>query len=378
MSTYFSQGNVRKLEPVVLERVQKLCDRLEQYRNDDLPVNLSNAFRCLATDVVTYFAFPKPKSMLDSPDFSKDFTRLLRDVSSLMTWQRHLKIVFPIMMSIPDSLTLRMDSTGASRQMIEYQRSYLDQSSLAVGRQGKSLEGSQRSVLDAIASSSLLSAKDKTAARVADEAQLIVGAGTETTGATLAVLVYYVLANPAIRERLKAELSSVSSGSQQLMDIKTLEKAEYLQACITEALRVASPVSGRLPRVNPRADMAYTDPNGKTYRFPKGTVMSMSMRDLHLNPDLFPEPETFNPDRWLYGNFTSKMQQAFVPFSRGTRNCIGQELAKQNLTLTAGNLLHRFDLELFESSERDIECAHDYFAPFAVADSEGLRVMVRK
>ncbi|KAK4958152.1 hypothetical protein LTR10_004577 [Elasticomyces elasticus] len=382
MSTYFSSANVRKLEPIVLSRVQKLCDRLEVNRKSGQPVNLSNAFRCLATDVVTYFAFPKPRSMLDTPDFSKDFTRLLRDFSSLITWQRHLKIVFPILMSIPDAVTVWMDPSGGSKQMVEYQRSFIDQSSMAVRRKGKPEDGSSPSILDAIASSPQLSEKDKTPQRIAEEAQLTVGAGSETTGATLATFVYYVSSHRPVSDRLKAELkkAATQSSQNQILDHKTLEKLAYLQACITESLRIASPVSGRLPRVNPRADMSFTDPKaGKTYVFPKSTVMSMSMQDLHYDANIFPNPSSFEPERWLDADpeKLARMQQAYVPFSRGSRNCIGQELAKQELTLTAGNLMLLFDFELYQTSERDIKLAHDWFAPYAELDSEGVRVKVR-
>ena len=125
--------------------------------------------------------------------------------------------------------------------------------------------------------------------------------------------------------------------------------------------------------------MTYTDPTGKEYAFPRGTVMSMSMRDLHFDPDTFTNANTFDPDRWLQSSAKaiSKMEQAFVPFSRGNRNCIGQGLARQELTLTIGNLWHRFDMELYKTSEKDVSLVHDYFAPFAAADSEGLRVMLR-
>ncbi|KAK3073430.1 hypothetical protein LTR53_005008 [Teratosphaeriaceae sp. CCFEE 6253] len=382
MSNYFSSANVRKLEPVVLSRVQKLCDRLEEHRKTGAPVNLSNAFRCLATDVVTYFSFPKPRSMLDTPDFSKDFTRLLRDFSALLSWQRHLKVVFPVLMSIPDAVLLRMDSTGGQRQMIEYQRSFIDQSDMAVQRQGQPQDGSAPSILDAIASAPQLSKSDKLPHRIAEEAQLTVGAGTETTGATLALFVYHLASNSPISARLKAELAEAASASTStsLLDFKTLEKLPYLSACINESLRLASPVSGRLPRVNPRASMTYTDPrSGKTHVFPRGTVLSMSMRDLHYNHDIFPSPSTFDPDRWLNANAEEerRMQQAFVPFSRGSRNCIGQELAKQELALTAGNLLHRFDFQLHETTEQDVALAHDFFAPYAMMGSEGVRVTVR-
>ena len=117
--------------------------------------------------------------MLDTPDFSKDFTGLLRDFSALLSWQRHLRIVFPILMSIPDSVLLWADSTGGQKQMVDYQRGFIDQSHLAVNRKGKPQDGSAPSILDAIASNPQLSEKDKSPLKIAEEAQLTVGAGTE-------------------------------------------------------------------------------------------------------------------------------------------------------------------------------------------------------
>lgn len=134
--------------------------------------------------------------------------------------------------------------------------------------------------------------------------------------------------------------------------------------------------------------MTYTTPgpHPKTYTFPPGTVMSMSQRDLHNNADIFPDPERFEPERWLPATDPTctatpeqrrLMDRYWVPFSRGSRNCIGLELAKQELGLATGNLFRRFDLQLFETTERDVRPEHDFFAPYAPADSEGVRVKIK-
>lgn len=181
-------------------------------------------------------------------------------------------------------------------------------------------------MLDAIYTSQLLGPEDKTLTRMLAETQAVLGAGTETTGNTLAVFTYHVLAQSSILQRLKAELrqapeTSGASFSSQLMDYRTLEKLPYLQASIKEALRLATGVTSRLPRLNRAESITYTTPLGKEYTFPPCTVVSMSILDLHYNEDVFPDAHHFLPERWLEasGDSLLRMERAFKPFGYGAR-----------------------------------------------------------
>jgi len=239
-------------------------------------------------------------------------------------------------------------------------------------------------VLDAIYASPLLGPEDKTVTRMLAEAQAILGAGTETTGNTLSVFTYHVLSQPSILQHLKDELREASNKSSitspsDLLDYNTLERLPYLQACIKEALRLATGVSSRLPRSNKAAPTIYTTKSGQVYTFPPGTVISMTILDLHYNPDIFPNPRGFDPSRWLDADDETKqkMERAYAPFGRGSRQCVGLELAKEEITLMTGNLFHKFDFDLFDTTARDVSIAHDYFAPFGPSDSKGVRVSVR-
>jgi cytochrome P450 len=378
MSNYFSMTNIRSYEPMVLNRVSRLCNRMKECKKRSEPINFTNAYRCLSVDTVSSFALPEPRNMLDSPDLGKAFARVIRNFSRLITYQRHLKIVFPLLTSIPDWVMLRMDTDGSGRELVETQLGYEKAAKVAIHREGIPPDGQAPSILDAIVSSPEIGRQDKLHGRIVEEARNTVGAGTETTAATLTVLTYHVLANLGILAKLKAELQGASDENDQL-NMKILEKLPYLQACINEALRICVPVTGRLPRSNPRAATTYTTPTGKMYTFPPGTVMSMSMPDLHFNPDIFPDPDLFKPERWLESSpeVKAKMQQFFVPFGKGSRSCIGMELAKMEVVLAAGNIFRDFDLELFETTERDVSWAHDFFAPAIPFDSQGLRVMVK-
>lgn len=249
-------------------------------------------------------------------------------------------------------------------------------------------EKASPTVLDAIFTSDVIGPEEKTLPRMMAETQAILGAGTETTGNTLSNFVYNVLSNKSILHKLTTELEGAPSTiSNDLLDYKTLEKLPYLQACIKEALRLGMGVVGRLPRINQTEPMTYTTKtsnpeSSKTYTFPPGTVLSMSVIDMHLNSDIFPDPRRFRPERWL--DYSSpahlrQMEKCFVPFGKGMRACLGIELAKEELTLMAGNLFRRYgrNLELYETTERDVSIVHDYFAPFGPKDSKGVRVVVR-
>ena len=101
----------------------------------------------------------------------------------------------------------------------------------------------------------------------------------------------------------------------------------------------------------------------------------------HTDPDVFPDPFVFRPERWLdLDETTSKqMHRNLVPFSRGSRNCIGMHLAYAEVTLMLSALFRPGGpkLELFETEESDVIAAHDYIVPLPRLDSKGVRVIFR-
>ena len=101
-------------------------------------------------------------------------------------------------------------------------------------------------------------------------------------------------------------------------------------------------VPGHLPRLVPPGGAIF---NGVI--IPPGSVVSMSAWVLHQNEDLFPEPEKFDPGRWDprrdSGEAVRARERALVPFSRGTRACIGQNLAMCEMFCTIAALFRRFE-----------------------------------
>ena len=227
-----------------------------------------------------------------------------------------------------------------------------------------------KSVLHGILRDSVPS--DRSPHRLHQEATTLVGAGSETTGNALEVMTYHIVRSPSILSKLKSELASQSRPISSLSS-EDLKKLPYLSSCITEGLRLSCGVTGRLPRVNPTSPTTYKD-----YNFPAGTVISMNISDIHFDPVLYPEPYAFVPERWLVDPEARRvMEQYFVPFNRGPRSCVGRDLAQVELYLVLANVIDRFEMQLFETTEYDISMKHDFFSPFGPIESEGLRVTLR-
>jgi cytochrome P450 len=121
MARFFSRANVTKLEPKVLARVKKLCDRVQEFRDAARVIPLSHAYRCYATDVISDYAAPHGRDFLSTPDFSAAFNQVLRDFSEIMLWHRHFPIVFPLLGAIPRWLIAKMDPTGAQLAVLDNQ-----------------------------------------------------------------------------------------------------------------------------------------------------------------------------------------------------------------------------------------------------------------
>jgi cytochrome P450 len=214
--------------------------------------------------------------------------------------------------------------------------------------------------------------EEVTVQRLADEAQTVVSAGQVTTAHFLKMTSFHILANPEILRKLKEELVSVMPSDGSLPPISKLEQLPYLSAVVSEGFRRSYGVVQRLPRVSPDAPLAYKD-----WVIPPGTPVGMTSIFMHDNPQNFPNPEVFNPDRWLKADDERRLSKYLVNFSKGTRSCLGINLAKAEIFLTLATVFHRFNMELYETDWSDIEIVHDYFNPTPREDSKGVRVLVR-
>ncbi|KAK6369429.1 hypothetical protein LTS17_009772 [Exophiala oligosperma] len=181
-----------------------------------------------------------------------------------------------------------------------------------------------------------------------EEAMGLAFAGSGTTSSTL-VYLFYILSKPENRYmqlKLREELQGAGC---KLAEVKDLP---YLNAVIKETMRLYPTIISTLPRV---LDVPL---ESDKIVVPAGTIVGMQNYVHHRSSSVYAEPNTFLPERWIGQPPSSDLEKAFTPFSLGSRNCIGQNLARAELLLAASLVFRQLDLRLNEAmteSDMDME-----------------------
>lgn len=171
-------------------------------------------------------------------------------------------------------------------------------------------------------------------------------------------------------EKLRTELAASPSST-----FSEVDRIPYLHAITLEANRLSFGLTGRNPRVSPDQVIQYTNSSSKvTYNLPPGTPISTSTLLAHTNENVFPDPWTFNPDRWL-GKEGQERKKYMLAFSKGPRKCIGMHLAEAELLLAIAEMA-KWDMDLFETEEEDVKFLHDYHVATPRLNSSGVKVTV--
>lgn len=167
---------------------------------------------------------------------------------------------------------------------------------------------------------------------IRNDAMSLLIAGHETSGAVLGWTAHCLLNSPAWRERLCGELDTVLQGAAPRPE--DLPRLPLLRAVIMEVLRLYPPAYALFLR---RATCDAAMP-GFTIR--KGDLVQITPFAMHRDPRWFPEPERFDPARFLDSEAT--LPKAYLPFGNGPRICIGQGFGMMEVCLVVASLLQRW------------------------------------
>lgn len=164
-------------------------------------------------------------------------------------------------------------------------------------------------------------------------AHLIFGAGHETSATALTWTLFLLSQHPHVASNLLDELQHELQGDAPT--VKQLEHLPLLDQVIQESMRVLPPLPW-----NGRVTSQPTELGG--YRLPTGTEVLVSIYQTHHMPDLYSEPEVFNPRRW---ETMTRNTFEYNPFSSGPRSCIGAAFAKLEIKIVLAMLLQRYRLQ---------------------------------
>ncbi|KAA8619348.1 Cytochrome P450 3A31 [Pyrenophora tritici-repentis] len=194
--------------------------------------------------------------------------------------------------------------------------------------------------------------KDVSMDEIKEEAILLITAGGDTTSTTISAAMYYLLHDPEKLQKLQAEIRQTFSSVEDIRLGSALNSCTYLRACIEEALRIAPPAGSVLRR---EVEVGGVHVDG--LYIPRGTNVGVPVSAMHHDAAYFPSPLKFQPERWIPGSvladgtevtheFVKRAYGAFLPFSAGTRGCIGKPLAYLGISILYATMLFQYDMRL--------------------------------
>uniref|UniRef100_A0A0K0EVM0 Cytochrome P450 4V2 (inferred by orthology to a human protein) n=1 Tax=Strongyloides venezuelensis TaxID=75913 RepID=A0A0K0EVM0_STRVS len=155
---------------------------------------------------------------------------------------------------------------------------------------------------------------------ICEEVDTFMFEGHDTTSSSLSWTVWCLAHNMKYQKKVIEEIDEIFGDSDRDITFEDLSELKYLEMCIKESLRLFPPV----PLFSRVVEESFTL---EGHTIPEGSTVIISPLLIHRNPNIFKDPLTFNPDNFLPENISQRNSYAFVPFSAGPRNCIGQKFA---------------------------------------------------
>ncbi|CAG8205943.1 unnamed protein product [Penicillium nalgiovense] len=332
-------------------------------------IDLDAGFAGLTSDVIHKYAYGFNSGNLDHDDFN---TSVRDGIIGLFKFS-HVLFFFPVLQTIMNVLPLWL-----LQKLDPFVHALVSQKLDLLRRteeflQSKSTSSKTRPVMEIMCGPSMPEDMRSTV-RLNNEGFAMVIGGTETTARSMVIAAFHILKNESIKAKLREELWTVMLTPESRPTWRKLEQLPYLSAVVWETLRVSTGIASRSARVAPKEALVY-----KNHTIPAGTRVSETNYFVLTDPEIFPDPHTFDPDRWLRAAAKGEhLDRYMVNFSKGSRICVGMNLAYAELFLVLAAFVRRFDMELFETSEKDIAFARDFGTPYPDEGNARVRAMVTK
>lgn len=278
---------------------------------------------------------------------SSDYIAAILELSSLVVRRQHRLLLHCDLLYhlVPDGWRFRRACdtvhrfTAAVVQQRRQALSHLGREAWLKSKQGKTVD-----FIDV-----LLLAKDEDGQELSDEdiaaeTDTFMFEGHDTTASGLSWVLYNLARHPSYQERCREEIKDLLQYKElEEIEWEDLSQMPFCTMCIKESLRLHPPVTAVSRRCTEDIKMH----DGRI--LPKGNICLISIYGTHHNPAVWPEPQVYNPLRFDPENSQNRPPLAFMPFSAGPRNCIGQNFAMAEMKVVLALTLLRFAVRLDES-----------------------------
>ncbi|KAI7788162.1 hypothetical protein LA080_012227 [Diaporthe eres] len=289
LANFFSKRSISGIQPIIQDKAERFIKRLEEASQSGSLADLSSLSAAFTADTISHYSYGASLGCLDGSGAENTLSDATQALFALGHWLRFIPIRFTVAKKLPPSLVERILPKAAA-VVLKTQRTIR---SLALEvLNAKEPKAPDENMFAALADPSL-PAEDRTLDRLEDEGFVILTAGL-TTGYSLSVTMFYLLDNPGILSELYDEIKGVMPNPAECPPLATLENLPLLRAVVNEGLRLSMGTLTRHPRIAPDRVLQYKD-----WAIPAGTPCSTVTYFVHTNPEIFPDPWSFDPYRWI-------------------------------------------------------------------------------
>ncbi|XP_067115178.1 cytochrome P450 3A40-like [Osmerus mordax] len=347
LSPSFTSGRLKEMFGIMKQHSANLVSSMKKKVDKDEAVELKEFFGPYSMDVVTSTAFSVDIDSLNNPSdpFVTNIKKMLK--FDLFNPLFLLVAIFPFTgpllekmefsffpASVTDFFYASLQKIKSSRQASTGRQGRVDFLQLMIDSQkGDSKEEKQH--------------KGLSDHEILSQAMIFIFAGYETTSSSLTFLAYNLATHPEVQARLQDELDATFP-NQAEVQYEALMQMEYLDSVINESLRLY-PIAPRLERVAKTT----VEINGVT--IPKDMVVMVPTWCLHRDPELWPEPLQFRPERFSKENKESIDPYTYMPFGAGPRICIGNRFALVMMKLALVETLQKYSFTVGKETEVPFE-----------------------
>ncbi|OWP00068.1 cytochrome P [Marssonina coronariae] len=302
----FSTKSIRENEAALYDCVDRMVERMQGEASTGRPVNVLNLSRSLAVDAVSTHLFRENYNGTSEKGKTLSISAF---VDALVAVGRFFYLPTPLFVWLEWAREKAFSDPHTDASMLVVEK-FVDQLVDSMPQGAQNYPGR-------------LAALGIARTEVKAQCKDLLFAGTDSTGMNLSTIFRFLTLHPDKLEILRHEvLANIRAGDKR-RDIQALP---YLSGVVREGLRLSMANPTRLPHVVPHGGWVF-----KGTHFPAGSFVGCSATELHLDPQAYPSPYEFQPERWLPGNVTPSAEQSFFAFGAGSRACIARNLATVEL-----------------------------------------------
>ncbi|EDW00823.1 probable cytochrome P450 6a13 [Drosophila grimshawi] len=328
LTPVFSSGKMKFMFPTMVQVAKQLALSAEQQLGEFEAKDLCARF---TTDVIGSCAFGLDCNSLANPQ--SEFREMGRSITERPL---HQGVVQAFMFSEPQlarRLRLRLFRPEVSRFFMETVRQTLDY------RKREHIK--RNDLIQLLIELGAETEEDKLSfEQIAAQAMVFFLAGFDTSSTTMSFCLYELALNPEIQQRLRLEIKETLKRHGEQLSYECLQEMTYLNQVVAETLR-KYPI---LPHLLRRTTKEYQVP-GCSLILEKGIRVMIPVHSIHHDPEIYPDPERFDPDRFEVEAIKSRHPFAYLPFGQGPRACIGERFGLIQVKIGIATLLHHCQIQ---------------------------------